>query len=56
MLNQIKKDELDRVNRKFGKQNSNTNTNDTVLQKTTNLLDDAEALLAAGNHDTPDKS
>ena len=49
MLSQIKKDELDRVNRKFGKQSSNVNGDDTMLQKTTNLLDEAEALLAGGN-------
>ena len=43
-----------RVNQKFGKGNT---PEDTVLQKTTNLLDEAELLLAAGiSPDDKDKS
>ena len=59
MLAQIKrKDELDRVNKKFGSGKQPTPQaeakvlDDTMLQKTTNLLDEAErALLSPSDRD-----
>ena len=62
MLKKIKQDELARVNNKFGKANQPTTSptqvpgDDTVLlQKTTNLLDEAErALVGADN--TPSRT
>ena len=64
MIDQIKnKAELDRVNRKLGKLNQDdsnrtpakqtSNVSDTVLQKTTNLLEEAEALLAPDSSVAP---
>jgi len=55
MLAQIKrKDELERVNRKFGKQPTEDPMtpsklgSETILQKTTNLMDEAEIALLGG--------
>ena len=51
MLAEIKrKEELKRVNEKFGKQGSN-NRNETILQKTTNLMDEEELLLLIDRED-----
>lgn len=65
MLDQIKrKDELDRVNRKFGKAQSEVvpltpgkhAPSDDTLQKTTNLMDEAELLLLLPNGCKPEQA
>ena len=55
MLAEIKrKEELKRVNEKFGKQGIDApqnNRNETILQKTTNLMDEEELLLLIDRED-----